>query len=263
MKYKLAFLLIISSLLLTTSCSKYQKLLKSTDNELKYNKAIEFYEAGKYYKAQQLFDQIIVVYRGTDKAEVISYDYANCYYEQGDYILAGYYFRTFSTTFPLSKYAEEAAYRSAYCSYLESPRSSLDQSSTKDAINSLQLFINQYPGSDKVENCNALIDELRAKLEKKAIDIALLYYRMEDYKAAIVSFGNILKEYPSTSMKEDVVYYLAQSNEQLAVNSIESKKQERIQNAIEACDRYLSEFAEGKYKSEVISMKQSLQEIVK
>lgn len=263
MKYKIAFLLIISSVMLTTSCSKYQKLLKSTDNELKYNKAIEFYEAGKYYKAQQLFDQIMVVYRGTEKAELISYDYANCYYEQGDYILGGYYFRTFNSTYPMSKYAEEAAYLSAYCSYLESPRSSLDQSSTKDAINSLQLFINQFPSSDKVEKCNALIDELRAKLENKAIDIALLYYRMEDYKAAIVSFGNILKEYPSTSMKEDVVYYLVQSHEQLAINSIESKKQERIMSAIEACDRYTGEYPEGKYVQQVISIKQSLQKIVK
>ena len=263
MKYRIAFLLIISSVILTTSCSKFQKLLKSSDNELKYNKAIEFYEKEKYYKAQQLFDQILVFYRGTDKAEMISFYSANCYYKQDDYILGGYYFKTFSNTYPTSKYAEEAAYLSAYCSYLESPRASLDQSNTKDAINSLQLFINQFPNSDKVERCNALIDELRAKLEQKAIDIALLYYKMQDYKAAVVSLGNVLKEFPSTSKKEDVVFYLVQSNEQLAIKSIDSKKKERIQNAIEACDRYTTEFAQGKYFDQVILIKEKLQKSVK
>lgn len=263
MKLRIAFLLIISSVILTTSCSKYQKLLKSSDNELKYNKAIEYYQNKKYYKAQQLFDQILVSYRGTEKAELISYYSADCYYQQGDYILSGYYFKNFANNYPMSKLAEEAAYLSAYCNYLESPRSSLDQSNTKDAISSLQLFINQYPQSEKVEQCNILIDELRAKLEKKAIDIALLYFKMEDYKAAIVAFGNVLKEYPSTARKEEVVYNLVLSHQELALNSIDSKKQERLLAAIEACDSYTAEYPSGVYADKVAGIKSELKKIVK
>ena len=45
---------------------------------------------------EQLFDQILVSYRGTEKAELISYYSADCYYQQGDYILSGYYFKNFA-----------------------------------------------------------------------------------------------------------------------------------------------------------------------
>ena len=126
------FVLILSTLIV--SCSPFQKLLKNPDVELKYTKALEYYEKGNYTAAQQLFEQVQAFFKGTDKSEKIAYYTANCYYKQKDYILAGYYFRAFSTNYSASIYSEEALYLSAYCSYLDSPRSSLDQTSTREAI---------------------------------------------------------------------------------------------------------------------------------
>ncbi len=70
-------------LLFIAGCSKYQKLLKSTDNDKKYELAMKYYEHKDYYRALQLFDQLLPVYRGTAKAEKIAYCYAYSYYEQG------------------------------------------------------------------------------------------------------------------------------------------------------------------------------------
>lgn len=57
----------------------------------------------------------------------------------------------------------------AYCKFLDSPAYNLDQESTYDAIKELQLFVNRYPNSDRVEECNKYLDILRDKLEKKII----------------------------------------------------------------------------------------------
>ncbi len=240
------------------SCSSYQKLLKGTDNEVKFTRAIEYYEKADYVKAQQLFEQIQAFFRGTDKAEKIAFYNANCYYKQRDYILGGYYFRSFATNFSTSVYAEEALYLSAYCSYLESPRSSLDQTSTVEAISSLQIFISQYPKSDKVAQCSKLIDELRAKLEKKDIDIALLYYKMEDYKAAIVSMNNVLKDYPDTKSKELILYSLLQAKYEYAMKSVYNKRKDRLNEANDAYDEFVSGFPSGEFSQKALAIKNNI-----
>ena len=81
-----------------------------------------------------------------------------------------------------------------YCAYLFSPKPRLDQSVTHEAIDALQLYINLYPFSDRVDEANRLIDELRDKLVYKSYLNAKLYYDFENYKAAVVAISNSLKE---------------------------------------------------------------------
>lgn len=233
-----------------TSCSKYQRLLKSNDNAKKLEMAVNYYEKQDYYRALQLFDEVIIVYRGKEQAEKIQYYYAYCYYGQGDYITASYHFKNFAKIYPNSKYAEECFYMSAYCKYLDSPSFTLDQSSTQEAIKELQLFINFYPRSARVAEANKLIDDLRLKLTNKALEIAKLYYKTESYNAAQIAFTNILKDFPETSQREEIMYYIVKSEYEYAKNSIDSKKQERFRNIIESYNNLITNFPQSKYKND-------------
>ena len=230
-----------------SSCSKYQKLLKSSDNDVKYEKAIEYYDSGDYYRALQLFDQLLPFFKGTDKAEQLSFYYPYCYFEQGDYIMASYYFKRYASSFPNNKRAEESVYMSAYCKYLKSPKSSLDQTNTYEAINELQLFINKYPDSYRVKDCNSMIDKLREKLNEKAYRAALLYYKMDRYKSAILSFENVLKDFPNTKYKEDILFKITISYYEYANNSVLEMQKERYSKAIEAYKNLQFSFPESKH----------------
>ena len=55
-------------LLLFSSCSKYQKILKSTDLNLKFDKAVAYYEKEDYNRALPLFEELSTVFRGSAKA---------------------------------------------------------------------------------------------------------------------------------------------------------------------------------------------------
>lgn len=248
---------LIALSLILSSCSKYQKLLKSTDNEKKYETAIKYFEDRDFYRAIQLFDQLQPFYKGTDKAEKLAYYYAYANYESRDYILASYYFKQFAANYPNSKNAEEAAFLSAYCNYIDSPPSSLDQAVTLDAIKGLQLFINQYPGSSRVAKANGLIDELRVKLETKAMDIARLYYNMEDYKAAIINYQNLIKDYPDTKYREEAMFHIAKAYYYYASKSFENKKQERYQLSTDALDNFLANYPQSEYLKEALQLKKS------
>ena len=243
----IAILLVMSTL---SGCSKYQRIFKSTDNDLKYEAAIAYYENKDYYRALQLFDQLIPMVRGTEREEKISYYYAYSYYNQKDYILAGYYFKRFADNFPSSRYTEECYFMTAYCSYLNASPPNLDQTSSLDAIRDFQAFINRYPKSERVERCNELIDKLRLKLEEKNYQQAMLYFRMEEHQAAIVTFQNLLRDYPDTRFREEAMFNVIKAWSFYAENSVTAKKMERHQAAVSAFNDFKALYHESRYMKE-------------
>ena len=249
--------------LLITSCDPYQKLLKSTNYDLKYAKAKEYYNKGNYSQASPLLEELMTVWRGSRDVEKIYYFYAYCYYGSGDYLLSANYFKNFTNYYPKSAYAEDALYMSGYSFYKMSPKPSLDATDTRKAIDALQLFINTYPSSTKVTACNDLIDELRGKLETKAFEGAYLYYRMRNYKAASTSLKAILRDYPDTPKREEVMFLIVKSYYLLAQNSIESKRKERYQAASEAYIEFIDKFPQSEYRREAERLYSSALEFVK
>lgn len=250
---------ILSLLLsLTPSCSKYNKILKSQDLSLKYEAAIKYYEEKEYYKAYPLLEELTVIYRGTSKAEKLLYYYAYSDYYTGDLFMASYRFKNFTTTYPNSVYAEECLFMSAYCHYLLSPTYSLDQEDTRDAINEMQLFLNKYPKSNLADSCNKLIDDLHWKLETKSFAISKQYYKMKNYKSAIISFKNMLKDFPDTEYKEEVTFLILKSHYFLALNSIESKKEQRIKDTITSYIKFADEFPKSDYLREAENLYENI-----
>jgi len=226
---------------------KFNKLVKSTDMEAKYAAAVAYFEKENYTRALALFEELMSVYRGTAKAEEIHFYYAYCNYNTDDFIIAGYHFRQFVRTYPTSKHTEECAYMNAYCFYLTSPEYSLDQIDTKLAIKEFQKFTNQYPKSDKIPKCNEILDELRAKLERKAYETAKLYYNMSDYKASVASFDNFIKDFPGSNHVEELTYLSIKSYYLLALNSIEAKKQERFKAAVDLYLKFVASNPKSNY----------------
>ncbi len=238
---------LVFSVIIFSGCSEYQKLVKSSDYSLKFEKAKEYYNKKKYSKALTLFEELLTIYRGTSKAEEIYYYYAYSHYGVGDYILANHFFSTYASIYPMSNRVEECEFMAAYCHYMDSPRDVLDQSNTLLAISELQSFVNRYPQSSRVARCNELIEELRKKLENKAYRNAMQYYSMEKYNSASVAFANVLKEFPDTDRRFELYYMIVKSNYMYGKLSVRSKKKERLQLAKDNYIKFADKLASSKY----------------
>ena len=225
------FLILIIPIVLLSSCSEYQKAYKREDADFKNEVATKMYNKGKYSKAIRLFEQIAPVYKGKPQAENTFYLYAQSYYQTKQYYLAGYQFESFASSYPKSEKVEEAAFLGAKCYSLLSPRYSLDQSDTDKAMDKLQNFIDTYPTSTYLQDANDVIKVLKNKLERKAFEIAKQYNTISDYKAALIALENFISDFPGTQYKEEALFYKLDSAYQLAINSIPSKMQERLNNA--------------------------------
>ncbi|WP_310555447.1 outer membrane protein assembly factor BamD [Flavobacterium sp.] len=218
-------------ILIFSSCSEFQSALKTEDIATKFSVGEKLYEKGKYEKAIRLFEQLTPVFRGKPQAEKMFYLYSQSLYKSNQFYLAGYQFDSFNALYPKSEKAQEAAFLAAKSYSKLSPVYSLDQVDTDKAITKLQSFINTYPKSEFLPEANILVKELREKLEKKAFETAKQYNTISDFKPAIKALDNFISDYPGTPYKEKALFYKLNASYQLAINSIQTKKEERLNSA--------------------------------
>ena len=249
-KFLIIFLVVISF----TSCSEYQKALKSEDLAVKFEAATKQYDNAKYSKAIRLFEQIAPSYRGKPQAEKMFYMFSQSYYKTKQYYLSGYQFESFAAGYPKSEKIEEASYLGAKSYSMLSPVYSLDQTETDKAIEKLQSFIDTYPNSVFLSEANVVVKELREKLEKKAFENAFGYNKISDYKSAIVALDNFIIDYPGTPFKEKALFYKFDSAYQLAINSITTKMQDRLNVAKTAYSNLVKFNANTDYKQKADEM---------
>jgi outer membrane protein assembly factor BamD len=217
-------------------------VLKSKDNKYKLSMADKYYAQKKYHIAQQLYEQLYPVYKGTDKFEQIYYRDAYCFYYLEEYKDAESFFKGFLDVFPNSSKAEEVSFMYALCYYKASPKLELDQTNTVKSIGLMQTFINAHPGSQRIDSANTIIDLCRGKLETKESGAADLYYKIGQYRAAALSYSNLMNDYPGSVNGEEYKLKEVKSYYKFAQLSIPEKQEERYEKVItefrDFADRY-------------------------
>lgn len=254
MKVKLLYVLLFS--LLFASCGEYNKILKSTDTELKYTYAKKYFEEKKYGRSITLLQDVVPYFKGTSKAEESLFLLAQSFFYDKDYTTATQYYITYYTQYPRGEYAEASRFNSAYGMFLDSPDPRLDQSSTYKAIQEFQNFLEFFPQSDKVKLAQDYMFELQEKLAYKDLMAARLYYNLGDYmgnnyEACVVTARESLKSYPFSKHIEEYQVLIVRSRFELAMNSVEEKKPIRFRDVLDEYFNYKNMFPEGKYTKEV------------
>jgi outer membrane protein assembly factor BamD len=256
------FYIVVSAVLGLSSCkTAYNEVYKTTDFDYKYEAAKEYYAAGQYSKCYQLLEEMVMMLKGTDKAEESLFMLGMSYYHLRDYETAVLYLDRYYKTYSKGIYAEQARYYSGRASFMESPDTRLDQSPTYTAINSLQDYLEFYPYSERREEVAGMIDELRNRLAIKEYQSAKLYYNLgsytgncvnggSNYEACIITAENALKTYPFTSLREDFYIMILRARYHLATKSVAEKLDERYQETIDEYYGFKNEFPESKYMKE-------------
>jgi len=250
-------IVLITGLLLlgTMSCvNQYETLLRSTDYDLKFRKAIEYFEAKRYSRSQPLLEQLKMVYRGTVRDDTLQFYLGLSNYHLNDFVTAEDNFKQFVDIFPRSPFTKTARYLRLDCLYQNTYRYELDQQPSHTAIAAIEEFLYDYPRSEYDEVCRKMLDDLYNRLDRKAFESAKLYYTIEDYKAATHALKETLKNNPESRYREDVLYYIVAANYHYANNSIPAMQRERFLNVIDEYYNFISEYPDSEYRKEVDNM---------
>jgi outer membrane protein assembly factor BamD len=249
MKFTIALFAVV--LIACTSCSKFAKVQKSNDYQYKLKAADAYYEKKKYNFAQQLYEELFPVFKGTERFENLYYKYAYCSYYLKDYLSAENLYKSFVEVFPNSKYAEEMDYMRAFTFYKQSPKLELDQTNTNKAMGLMQSFLNTHPASARTKEATDIIDKCRIKLEQKDAKSAELYFNVGQYKAAAIAYVNLMNNYPESEKGDLYKLQIIKAYYQYASLSIEEKKEARFKQVIDECNDFTDRFASSKFIKDV------------
>ena len=242
--------------LVCSACGEYNKILKSTDYELKYSYAKKYFNEKKYARSAVLLEDVVQILKGTASAEESLYLLAQSYYGQKDYQTASAYFSTYYSTYPKGEFVELARFYSGYGLYLDSPDPRLDQSQTYEALAQLQLYMEYFPQSERAKQAQEIMFELQEKIAYKELLSAQLYYNLgtymgNNYLACIITVDNALRDYPYSKYREDFIFLKIRAKYELALVSIEDRLQGRYRDVVDEYYNYTNEYPEGKYTRQV------------
>ncbi|OFY41491.1 MAG: hypothetical protein A2X18_06555 [Bacteroidetes bacterium GWF2_40_14] len=245
-------IIIVLAGFLAISCkSQYDALLKTADVELKYNGAMNYYNAEKYLKAATLFDQLLLPLKGTEKDDTVQFYLGLSNYKFGDVTTAEANFETFVQVYPRSPFTEEAKFLRIECLYDGTYRFELDQMPTYKTMSAINEYLYEHPNSKNIKRCRDMLVDLQERLDKKSFEAAKLYYTIEDYRSAAYALKNVLKENADNQYREEIMYYIVAANYHYANNSVPEKQKERFMALIDEYYNFVSEYPESKYKKEV------------
>ena len=250
MKVILRIIVVFFVFVITASCSKFSKIQKSNDTAYKLVKADEFYAKQKYSNARMLYEELSSSVKGTDKFEDLYYKWAYCFYYEKQYKDAENLFKGFLEIFPNSPKAEEVDYIRAYCYFKQSPKIELEQVNTLKSMNMMQTFINTHPGSSRIKNATAIIDEGRAKLELKEARAAQLYYNLSQFRSSGLAFNNLLNNYPESQKADEYKLMVVKSFYKFAKLSVPEKQIERFEKVTTEYLDFADRFPESKLLKE-------------
>ena len=261
-------LITLLAALLLSSCGEYNKLLKSTDYEYKYEAAKNYFAKGQYNRAATLLNELIAILKGTDKAEESLYMLDMSYYNQNDYQTAAQTFTQYYNVYPRGTFTELARFHAGKALYLDTPEPRLDQSGTYNAIQQLQMFLEYFPNSAKKDEAQNMIFALQDKLVMKEYLSAKLYYNLgnylgNNYESCVITAQNALKDYPYTNMREDLSILILRAKYEMAVFSVEDKREERYREAVDEYYAFKNEFPESKYMKDADRIFKEAQKILK
>ncbi|MDR0506518.1 MAG: outer membrane protein assembly factor BamD [Dysgonamonadaceae bacterium] len=248
-------------IILFISCGEYNKVLKNPDTMVRYEYAKKYFDKGKFSRSATLLQDIVPVMRGSSYEEEALYLLAQSYYGMKDYTTASEYFKTYYTRYQRGEYTELARYYSAYGLYMDSPDPRLDQTDTYKSMQQFQDFLELYPQSDKKEDVQKILYELQEKLALKELMAARLYYNLGDYiyypfpggnyLSCVITARNAIRSYPFSKYREEFMYYAFKSKYEMAVQSVEDKKDFRYRDVIDEYYSYINDYPTGKYIKEI------------
>ena len=248
-----AFFLVV--LFLTASCkSQYDAVLESSDVEVKYKAAFDYFNQGKYSRSATLFESLALITNGTERDDTVRYYWGLSNYSNKDYYTAETNFTQFLSNCPNSPFAESASFLRIDCLYKATLRYELDQTPTYTAMNAISEYLIDHPDGANAEVCRTMLQELGERLDRKAYENAKLYYRMEDYKAARLAFKNVLKEDADNVYREDILYYSAMSSYKYASLSVKSRQRERFLVFQDDYLNFIGEYPDSPYRKELDSL---------
>ncbi len=188
-------------LLFLSSCGS-SDVVQSLSAEERFEMGKKKFEDGDYIEAVTDFQVIKLQFPASGVADEAQYYLGECYYAREEFLLASEEYQSLKRLMASSPLVPKAQHRIAMCYYRLSPKSTLDQTYTRKAIEEFQSFIEDYRTDSLVTDAELKIKELNTRLAQKLYETAELYVKLDYLRSATLYYDLIVEKYHDSEFAE-------------------------------------------------------------
>jgi len=195
-----------------------------------YTAARSRFQRGQFRNAAQLFDEVERQHPYSVWARRAQLMSSFSYYLAKDYQKSIDSARRFLAIHPGNKDAPYAHYLIAIDYYEQIEDVNRDQSTTKQALDTLGELVRRYPDSRYAADARLKLDLVNDHLAGKEMEIGRFYQRRQLWLASVVRFRTVIDQYQTTSHTPEALMRLTESYLALGVRD-EAKKSAAVLGA--------------------------------
>jgi outer membrane protein assembly factor BamD len=226
-------------------------VVKNLTAEERFELGRQKFADGDYLEAITEFQMVKLQYPASSVSDDAQYYLAECHYAREEFLLASEEYQSLKRLMASSPYVPQAQYKIAMCYYNLSPRSSLDQTYGKKAIEEFQSFIEDFRADTLVASAESRIRELNTRLAQKLFETAEVYEKLEYNKSATLYYDMVIEEYHDTEYAEPALL-------QKARVLVTRKKYE---DARAELDKFLAKYPSSALRSDAESLRASIESL--
>ena len=216
MKFKI-FLLLITLLISACSSKDEKKLIEIKEKEIDlqlleaYKEGLEALDGGDVLFAAKKFNEAEDVFPQSDWAPKSALMASYAYYSQDYYFDAEEELKRFIRKYPTYKDIDYAYYLLAITYYEQIVDEKKDLESIKNAKETFELIIKNFPDTDYALDSKFKLDLIRDTLAAKEMYIGRYYLGKKKWIAAINRFKTVVEIYDTTIFIEEALHRLVET----------------------------------------------------
>jgi outer membrane protein assembly factor BamD len=202
--------ILISVLLLTLTlvgCAGRDAVVEKPADEL-LDDGIRQYDKGNFKKAVEAFEQLKDWYPFSKFAILAELKIADAHFQMDEYADAVFAYEEFEKLHPRNEAIPYVIYQIGMSHFRQVDTVDRDQTSARKAIAAFDRLIQQYPQNPHAHLAQGYINKCVKSIAGNEFYVAVYYYRMEHYKAAIERFKKVVNNYSDMGYHTQALAYI-------------------------------------------------------
>jgi len=212
---KLVIVLVV--IMIMSGCGWWSKgSIGTATPEGLYQRGYEYYHNGKYKKAIEAFRRVSEEYPLSKLAIMAELGVADSYYSDEKYAEAEASYEDFITLHPTNENIPYVMYQIGMCHYNEMSGIDRDQTETMRAKESFERLMTRFPSSKFTIMAEKKLHDVRKQLGEHEFYVGEFYFKIKEYKAALMRFEFAAQEYANLGMDYKLNYFINETKRRIA-----------------------------------------------
>ena len=196
-------------LFVVSGCAWFNKPKEEKNAQELITGGMDQFNDGDYKEAVDSFEKLRDWYPFSKYVILAELKIADAYYHLKNYSEAVTAYESFENLHPRNEAVPYVIYQTGLCYYEQIDTVDRDQTSAKNALDTFDRLIRQFPNSPYTPKAKERVKVCIKSLAGHDFYVGYFYYKSKHYKAALMRFKSVLTHYPDVGVHEKALKYIA------------------------------------------------------